>query len=64
MMSLDEVAQSFAEELILFPQYTGMDVEAFAESRGLHIGDEDMAKIIVKTHEGLRAAYNAWKETR
>lgn len=63
MMSLKQLTEEFAQELILYPKYSGSDIEDFAQARGVNLGDEGMAEVILGANQHLLKAFGLWKET-
>ncbi len=59
-----EAAQAYAENLILYPQYSVSDIEEFASNGGLRLGDEEIADVILETNRCLLEAYKIWTENR
>lgn len=61
---IHEVAQAYAENLILYPQYSASEIEEFAGNGGLRLGDDEMADVILETNRCLLEAYKIWTENR
>ena len=61
---LKQLAREFAEEMILYPVYSAVDISEFADERGFHLSDEDMAEVILATNKNMLEAYRMWKEYR
>lgn len=62
-MSLDQLAEEFAQELILYPSYSGTDIAEFADERGVDLGDDGMGHVILKANKHLLKAYELWKDS-
>lgn len=59
-----EISQAYAENLILYPQYSASEIEEFADNNGIRVGDNEMADIILETNRCLLEAYKIWTENR
>lgn len=61
---LKQLAREFAEEMILYPSFTVMELDEFASDRDYNLSDDDMAEVIISTNKNMLEAYRLWKEHR